>query len=102
MNKKQLNQILAQFVANNFQITLSNYNKESNFFNIAFTDDVERTLNTTWSKSSGFLNCEGQASYNTLRKLQKIDALVNLLLEEELKAKYSQEKVNLILGKEDK
>ena len=97
MNKKQLNKIFAQFVADDFQITISNYSKESVYFNIAITDEIERTLFTTWSKNSGFLNCEGQASYKTLRTLQKIDALIELELDEELK-----QKINARLEKESK
>ena len=88
MTKKQLNEILHKYCGKDFQITLSNYTKENDFFNISFTDELSRTLFTTWSKKHGFLNCEGLANYQTLRKLLKLDEEVSNILLEELKEHY--------------
>lgn len=80
MLKSLLNLTLARYLSKDFQITISNYSKEDNFFNISFTDEVGRTLYTTWSKSTGFLNCTGSASYITLAKLHKIEKEVDEML----------------------
>lgn len=69
--------IFSRFADKDFQILITNYNKDDFYFDVSITDGINRTLYTRWSKKCGLLNVNGEASYLTLKKLNILDDLVN-------------------------
>lgn len=68
MNKKLLLGFLASISCDNIQICLHNYQDTMDelFFNISITDNYDRTIELTCSKTSGVLSVDGKCNYQVL------------------------------------